>query len=93
MQQCIQCGYERQEKDNIIDPGTCPRCGIIYDKWRPDSSEHKPSGMNNSNTFKQPGPSNISFCNKKPSANYAIILGAVILLGRRSECTLPDYGE
>lgn len=80
MQQCIQCGYERQEKDNIIDPGTCPRCGIIYDKWRPDSTEHKPSGMNNSNAFKQPGPANTNVSDQKSSPKYAVILGVAILL-------------
>jgi len=32
---CLNCGYERQEKDDlygIIPPSDCPKCGAIYEK-------------------------------------------------------------
>jgi hypothetical protein len=33
MKKCLNCGYERQPKDEGIFPATeCPRCHIIYDK-------------------------------------------------------------
>jgi len=33
MKKCLNCGYERQPKDEgIIQPTECPRCHIIYDK-------------------------------------------------------------
>lgn len=80
MQKCIQCGYERQEKDDIIDPGTCPKCGIIYAKWRPDFTEHKPSGINKPAGFQKPRPTNAGVSDQKSSAKYAVIAGALLLL-------------
>lgn len=35
MTTCPQCGYERKEADNIISQDECPKCGIIYKKWKP----------------------------------------------------------
>jgi len=35
MKECLNCGYERQQKDDefgIVPLTECPRCGIIYDK-------------------------------------------------------------
>jgi hypothetical protein len=33
MKECLNCGYERQPKDEGIVPATeCPRCGILYSK-------------------------------------------------------------
>ena len=33
MKRCLNCGYERQPKDEGIIPATeCPRCGILYSK-------------------------------------------------------------
>jgi S1-C subfamily serine protease len=32
---CPQCGYERKETDNIISQDECPKCRIIYKKWKP----------------------------------------------------------
>ena len=35
---CLNCGYERQSKDEGITPFTgCPRCHIIYDKIKDES--------------------------------------------------------
>lgn len=34
---CPQCGYERKKSDDFISPEECPKCGIIYSKWRRDS--------------------------------------------------------
>ena len=40
MKECLNCGYERQPKDEgIIPPTECPRCGIIYDKVTPHRNE------------------------------------------------------
>lgn len=35
---CPQCGYEREKKDDIISFTECPKCGIIYNKWKSDSA-------------------------------------------------------
>lgn len=34
MIKCPQCGYERKKMDEIISAEECPRCGIIYSKWK-----------------------------------------------------------
>jgi hypothetical protein len=41
---CPQCGYERKKSDEIINPAECPKCGIIYSKWKQsgDREENKP---------------------------------------------------
>jgi S1-C subfamily serine protease len=31
---CPQCGYERKKSDEIIKATECPKCGIIYSKWK-----------------------------------------------------------
>lgn len=31
---CPQCGYERKKTDAIISEEECPKCGIIYRKWK-----------------------------------------------------------
>jgi hypothetical protein len=31
---CPNCAYERQESDRGV-AGECPRCGVVYEKWRP----------------------------------------------------------
>ena len=31
---CPQCGYERKKNDEIIRATECPKCGIIYSKWK-----------------------------------------------------------
>lgn len=31
---CPQCGYERRKSDDIISAFECPKCGIIYSKWK-----------------------------------------------------------
>jgi len=36
---CPQCGYERRKSDDIISPSECPKCGIIYSKWKPPASD------------------------------------------------------
>ena len=35
MIKCPHCGYERKKGDEIIREAECPRCGIIYNKWKP----------------------------------------------------------
>jgi len=40
MKKCLNCGYERQPKDEGIIPTTeCPKCGIIYSKMTPPVNE------------------------------------------------------
>jgi len=34
MTTCPKCGYERKAADNAVNPGECPRCHIIYAKWK-----------------------------------------------------------
>lgn len=35
---CPQCGYERVKSDDIISFAECPKCGIIYSKWKTESA-------------------------------------------------------
>ena len=38
MKECLNCGYERQPKDEGIVPATeCPRCGILYGKIKDEN--------------------------------------------------------
>ncbi len=34
MATCPRCGYTRKESDAIIPEAECPKCGIIYSKWK-----------------------------------------------------------
>jgi uncharacterized paraquat-inducible protein A len=43
---CPQCRYERKKGDEIISETECPRCGIIYSKW-------KPSGIQENNEVRK----------------------------------------
>ena len=36
---CPQCGYERRKCDDIISASECPKCGIIYSKWKTQPSD------------------------------------------------------
>ncbi len=38
---CPHCGYERTKSDEIINPAECPKCGIIYEKWKPSPAVEK----------------------------------------------------
>ena len=38
---CPQCHYERTKNDEIINPAECPKCGIIYEKWKPSPAVEK----------------------------------------------------
>ncbi len=38
---CPQCGYERTKSDEIINSAECPKCGIIYEKWKPSLAVEK----------------------------------------------------
>lgn len=81
MQKCMQCGYERQEKDNIIDSRTCPHCGIIYDKWQPEAMQSNrtlSSRINNSPALNKPRPTNTENVNKKLFLKYAVGLLIII---------------
>lgn len=31
---CPKCGYVRTDDDRLVMPGTCPSCGIAYNKWQ-----------------------------------------------------------
>lgn len=42
---CPKCGYERTQKDDgFVSIEECPKCGIIYKKWKtpPGSESHEP---------------------------------------------------
>jgi len=36
---CPQCAYERRKNDDIISASECPKCGIIYSKWKSRPSD------------------------------------------------------
>lgn len=42
---CPHCGYERKKEDEIINATECPKCGIIYSKWKPDSDDGRQKGQ------------------------------------------------
>jgi len=42
MKECLNCGYERQPKDEgIVSAKECPQCGILYDKIKDGNGEFK----------------------------------------------------
>jgi S1-C subfamily serine protease len=41
MIKCPNCGYERKKGDEIIGAAECPKCGIIYNKWKPAADLEK----------------------------------------------------
>ena len=40
---CPKCGYIRTEDDHFVMAGTCPACGIAYNKWHANANPIKPS--------------------------------------------------
>ncbi len=78
---CPQCGYERQKKDAIISFAECPRCGIIYGKWKSD----EPAGSAGEPST-EPGPAvlppdgNKKFSLEKLAIYAGIAVVLIILL-------------
>jgi rubredoxin len=55
MTKCLNCGYERQPKDEgIIPPTECPKCGIIYDKATPPGNKEAHPGSSFPDSEKTP---------------------------------------
>lgn len=88
MQVCGQCGYERQEIDDIMDARSCPRCGIVYEKWRSDAMQQavsRSSGVDNSRSKVEIASVHDKAGNKRPLVKYLaaislIIFGVIVVL-------------
>ncbi len=74
MATCPRCGYTRKESDAIIPEAECPKCGIIYSKWKiSDEDEGAHSGdTSQDHTHSTP------ISEKKRSVERAVIYAALI---------------
>ena len=72
---CPQCGYERTAKDNgFVGAEECPKCGIIYKKWKPDPDAGKMKSV-----LENSGASDIHK-EKKPISYKSVIVSAIIII-------------
>lgn len=74
---CPQCGYERVKSDDIISFTECPKCGIIYSKWKTESTrEDKIPVSEQSNPSDNP----IEVSRKISTERLVIYAGLVVVL-------------
>lgn len=52
---CPKCGYIRTEDDQYVMAGTCPACGIAYNKWQSDANRAMPSPDKNASRLIEAG--------------------------------------
>ncbi len=74
---CPQCGYERKKSDDIIRATECPKCGIIYDKYK-----YSPDGGKTENLTSHSEKHNDVAEDKKkiPIEKLVIYAGIVVVL-------------
>jgi S1-C subfamily serine protease len=72
---CPQCGYERTKNDEIINPAECPKCGIIYEKWKP-TADTETEGQNKKTL--QPVLNKTTQTNRSTIERKLIIAGALV---------------
>ena len=88
MIKCPHCGYERKKGDEIISAAECPRCGIIYNKWKP--AEDEGNKVLNLKTPESVSP-NQSLTNKKNIERKLILaLGIVALFVLANSFFIPQ---
>ena len=88
MTKCPHCGYERKKGDEIISAAECPRCGIIYNKWKP--AEDKENKVLNLKTPEPVSPDQ-SLTNKKNiERKLFFALGIVALIVLANSFFIPQ---
>ena len=96
---CPQCGYERKANDdNFVNAEECPKCGIIYKKWKPSSvSNNTEPILTDNNTSKTDKEKKVT----KYKSIFKSIISVVIIIAvlaisakftffERVESTLPN---
>jgi len=87
MTTCPQCGYERKERDNIISADECPKCGIIYQKWKAvppedDASYAKETAAKTSASMIASAHSSADSGEKKiKKVIHVAVLAAILIIG------------
>ena len=73
---CPQCGYERVKSDDIISFAECPKCGIIYSKWKIDSTLEDKTQLS-----EQPSQTGVpTEINRKMSAERLVIYAGIVVV-------------
>lgn len=74
MSTCPRCGYTRKESDAIIPEAECPKCGIIYSKWKETDMDAR---ANSGDTAQDQAPSK-RLPEKKKSIERVVIYAVLI---------------
>jgi|GEM_PF-498144 S1-C subfamily serine protease len=80
MTKCPKCGYERMPIDEVINAAECPKCGIVYAKWKAAAVTENNAPIKKASEPPSAAPSNCSPSNINPILKYAIIVVAAIVI-------------
>ena len=77
---CPHCGYERTKSDEIINPAECPKCGIIYEKWKPSPAVEKEEITKKAIKPASGQPTHTAGSNLERKLLYILVIVAIIAL-------------
>jgi S1-C subfamily serine protease len=80
MTKCPKCGYERMPIDEIINAAECPKCGIVYAKWKAAAVTENDAPIKKDSETPRAEPSNFSPANMNPILKYAIVVVVAIVI-------------
>jgi len=80
MTKCPKCGYERMPIDEIINAAECPKCGIVYAKWKVAAVTENDAPIKKASEPSSVAPSNCSPSNINPILKYAIVVVVAIVI-------------
>ena len=76
---CPHCGYERKKSDDIIKATECPKCGIIYSKWKSDSVSEDQRPVSEGSSKLTSGPAGQKKSSLERLVIYAV-LGVIFII-------------
>nr|HPL96960.1 hypothetical protein [Smithellaceae bacterium] len=77
---CPQCGYERQKKDSIVSLAECPKCGIIYNKWKSDEPHEDEHGDVTETAYSSFPSENKKKMSLEKLAIYAVVIAVSVII-------------
>ena len=77
---CPQCGYERQKKDNIVSLAECPKCGIMYNKWKNDEPHKDEHGEVTETAYSSFPSENKKKMSLEKLAIYAVVVAVSVII-------------
>ena len=88
---CPQCGYHRQEKDNIVSFAECPKCGIIYSKLKNEAPLENTVETHDESSDQAPLPQQKHKIKPEKMVIYAVAV--VVLIIVLHSLVIPQAGR